>query len=183
MLYFFKENNNDGNNQDVDTKQTNTGAVYAFLYRYMQRNFIPVIASSNNDSPSCTFPLPDWVSFPRQIKTRRWSAFSSSILSLISKSKLLYSMVDILDLCSYHFFSCLAEGSLSYGSVRSTQHGRARTQALTLSHATKCYAKRSPKKFNKQNGLKHMDDPLNVDHRNCTLHVYVGYMFKHRVEL
>ena len=35
MLYFFKENNNDGNNQDVDTKQTNTGAVYAFLYIYL----------------------------------------------------------------------------------------------------------------------------------------------------
>lgn len=48
MLYFFKENNNDGNNQDVDTKQTTTGAVYAFLYRYMKRNFIPVIASTNN---------------------------------------------------------------------------------------------------------------------------------------
>ena len=32
--------------------------------------------------------------------------------------------------------------------------------------------------------LTHMDHPLNVDHHNnFTLHVYVGYTFKHRVEL
>ena len=32
--------------------------------------------------------------------------------------------------------------------------------------------------------LTHMDHPLNVDHHNnFTLHVYVGYTFKHRVKL